>query len=87
MEELSCLDYALGALGSQTQFSTDEVVLAVRPAEFLDGKYRKGLGKENVCWIKTVSGTLHFHTELLSLGSLGLTKESKISDGLGSLWI
>lgn len=49
MEKLSYLDNALEALVSEANFSIDKVVLGVRPAEFLDGKYKKGLGKEKVC--------------------------------------
>ena len=43
---MSYLRYALEALLSETNFSIDKLILGGRPAEFLDGKSKKGLGKK-----------------------------------------
>lgn len=44
---MSYLDYVLEALVSETNFSIDKLIVGGRPAEFLDGKAKKGLGKKN----------------------------------------
>lgn len=45
-EKLSYLDYTFEALASEAHISIEKLLLGVRPAEFLDGKSKKGLGNK-----------------------------------------
>ena len=83
---LSYLDYVLEALVSETNFSIYKLILEGGPAEFLDGKSEKGLGKKTSQLNKSYIKKLAF-PYWTTLGNLRLTKESKIWNGLGSLWL
>lgn len=63
---------------SETNFLKYKLLLGGRPAEFLDGKARKGLGKKTNLFYKNQIKKLNFCIELLSLCNLGLTKECEI---------
>lgn len=80
--KLSYLDYVLEALVSETNFSIYKLMLGGRPAEFLDGKSKKGLGK------KTIQSNKNCIKKLAFLYWTAFIRQSRINKGIQNLeWI